>query len=185
MVFILGSFAVAYEKGSVGVNIRVDPSPRVGMTFHISSRFAIRPYVGFSMEKTTSNIRVEVGLPPFFNGERQDDTWRTNFGMGFLYYVLSNENLSVFTGLNFGYSLQNTESTFSWNKEKVKNTGDILSVGALLGLQVSVLRNLSIFGEIGLGYTYGDFSHDNRTETSIKNKRWGLSNSGVGLIFYF
>ena len=58
MLFILTSLSFSWEKGSVGLNMRVDPSPRIGMTFHISEKFAIRPYIGFSIGSEESGHRI-------------------------------------------------------------------------------------------------------------------------------
>lgn len=47
------------------------------------------------------------------------------------------------------------------------------------------MKNLSIIGEVGFGYSHGDFDHNNSVDLKSKQKRWGLINSGIGLAFYF
>ena len=62
---------------------------------------------------------------------------------------------------------------------------EIFGVNALLGLQCRLLDNLGIFGEVGLGYSSASYEHENTTEATRNTSRWGLTNSGIGLIFYF
>ena len=66
-----------------------------------------------------------------------------------------------------------------------EETGETLQANALLGLHCQVMKNLGIFGEIGFGYTYGKFDSENGVETDVNTRRWGLANSGVGIVFYF
>lgn len=80
MLFILTSLSFSWEKGSVGLNMRVDPSPRIGMTFHISEKFAIRPYIGFSIgsEESESEFQPQIDLP-VIKGKREEDFTSVNF----------------------------------------------------------------------------------------------------------
>lgn len=186
MLFILTSLSFSWEKGSVGLNMRVDPSPRIGMTFHISEKFAIRPYIGFSIgsEESESEFQPRIDLP-VIKGKREEDSTSVNFGLGFLFNFLSAQDFSLYTGLNFGYSRVNREISFSWRDGNLEETGETLQANALLGLHCQVMKNLGIFGEIGFGYTYGKFDSENGVETDVNTRRWGLANSGVGIVFYF
>ena len=65
MLIFLTSFSFSWEKASVGLNMRVSRSPRVGMTYHLSEKFALRPSIGFSIanEESETEYRPLVGMP--------------------------------------------------------------------------------------------------------------------------
>ena len=185
---VITSFSFAQEKGKFGFIMRVDPSPRIGMTYHISGKFALRPYFGFSKGTDTADVEIEPeGFPPQpeITGTREEDTTRISFGLGLLYYVYSVRDFTAYTGINFGYISENSDVSFSWRGENVKDEGELLSGNIMFGLQANIMKNLSIFGEVGFGYSHGDFNHDNNVDLESKRTRWGLTNSGIGLAFYF
>jgi hypothetical protein len=186
MLLFLTSLSLSWEKGSVGLNMRVDPSPRIGMTYHISGKFALRPYVGFSIgnEETDAEFQPERNLP-MISGTRKENSTNIHFGLGFLFYFYSAGDFSVYTGFNVGYTQVNREITFSWRDSEIKEDGDTYQVSAMLGLQGQVLKNVGIFGEVGFGYSIGKFNRRNDTENETSSQRWGLANTGVGIIFYF
>ena len=192
LVLIWGSHSFAQDmKGKVGLNMRVDPAPRIGLTFHISNRFALRPYVGFSISSTeTENEfvpRNQDGLPDprVISGERQEDSTRITAGLGLLYIFYSGRSMSVYTGANFSYTRDTVEVDVSWRDQGWKDRGEILGLNAILGLQGRLLDSLGIFGEVGIGYSGGNYEHEDRFEATRKTSRWGITNSGIGLVFYF
>jgi hypothetical protein len=188
MFFMIASLSFAQEKGKFGFIMRVDPSPRIGMTYHISSRFAVRPYFGFSKGAETSDVEIDpdrITRRPERTGTREEDTTRISFGLGLLYYVYSVRDFTAYTGINFGYISENVDVSLSWRDDNIKDKGEILSGNIMFGLQANVMNNLSIFGEVGFGYSHGDFDHDNNVDLKAKQTRWGLTNSGIGLAFYF
>lgn len=186
MLLFLTSLSLSWEKGSVGFNLRVDPSPRIGMTYHISGKFALRPYVGFSIgnEETDAEFQPERNRP-VIKGTRKEDSTNIHFGLGFLFYFYSAGDFSVYTGLNFGCTRVNKEIAFSWRDDEIKEDGETYLASVMLGLHGQVMKNLGIFGEVGFGYSFGKFNRRNDAETEISSQRWGLANTGVGIIFYF
>jgi hypothetical protein len=188
MFVVTASLSFAQEKGKFGFIMRVDPSPRIGITYHISGKFALRPYFGFSKGTETSDVVIEPErLPPRpeRTGTREEDTTRISFGLGLLYSVYSVRHFTAYTGINFGYTSENSDVSFSWRDDDVSNKGEILSGNIMFGLQANIMKNLSIFGEVGFGYSQGDFDHVNNVDLKSKQTRWGLTNSGIGLAFYF
>jgi hypothetical protein len=193
-VFLV-SFPFAQDRGDFGLNFRVDPQPRIGVSFHISSRFAVRPYIGFSFGSTEVKTEYEALVNPgIIRSEKEQDTASLNFGLGLYYYFFSRRDFNVFTGINFNYSRETLDASYSDIRplkpqpgitREEEETGEIYQTSALLGLQCRLSKNLSVFGEIGVGYTFGRVEHDNLSETTVKSTRWGLANSGIGIIFYF
>ncbi len=93
----------------------------------------------------------------------------------------------MYTGANFSYTRDTVDTEVTVRNENLswKDRGEIFGVNALLGLQCRLLDNLGIFGEVGLGYSGASYEHENAMEATRKTSRWGLTNSGIGLIFYF
>lgn len=194
--FVLtASFSFSQEKGAFGFNFRVDPQPRIGVTYHLSEKFALRPYIGLSFGSVTSESEFEpldgIGL---VIDETEEESTNLIFGLGLFYYFYSKRDFSLYTGINFNYTRETVEVSFSSSRPlrpipeieiDEDSTGDIYQTSALLGVQCKLMKNLAIFGEIGFGYTYGKFERENRMELNTESKRWGLANSGIGLIFYF
>jgi hypothetical protein len=115
-----------------------------------------------------------------------DDFTRFTLGMALLYTVYANKDLSIYTGIDFSYSKETLDTSVSWLDETYKESGEITETSLLLGLQVNVMKNLALFGEVGFGYSHGEFIRDDSDRTLTRNlKTWGIINSGVGLIFYF
>ena len=110
---------------------------------------------------------------------------KPHFGLGFLFYFYSGRDLSAYTGLNVGYTRANKEISFSWRDDEIKEDGETYLASVMLGLQGHVMKNLGIFGEVGFGYTFGKFNRRNNAEINTDSQRWGLANTGVGIIFYF
>jgi hypothetical protein len=190
---VSGSLAHAQDamQGKVGINMRVDPAPRIGITYHIANHFALRPYVGFSVSSTEAENefvpRNQQGLPDprVFSGDRREDSTRFTAGLGLLYTFYTGRSLSVYTGANFAYARDTVEVEVSWRDRGWKDRGELFGVNALLGLQGRLLENLGIFGEVGFGYSGGSYEHDDQLEATRRTDRWGLTNSGIGLVFYF
>ncbi|MEA2005398.1 MAG: hypothetical protein U9O50_03965 [Acidobacteriota bacterium] len=185
-ICLVTSFSLAQEKGKFGITMRADPSPQIGMIYHISRKFALRPHIGFTIgkEKTESEFRPLVDQQVIKRTMEEDST-RASFGFGLLFYFYSVKDFSIYSGLNFSYTRETTESSSSWSKSKWETSGDIIQTNALFGLQCKIMEHLEIFGEVGFGYVSGRFDYDNYTESTQKIRKWGLTNSGVGIVFYF
>jgi len=187
-LILLASFSFSQEKGAFGLNFRVDPQPRIGMTYHFSKQFALRPYIGFSWGSTESEGEiVPLDDLPAFRGNREEDTSYLSFGLGFLFYFYSRRDISAYTGINFNYTHETSDSSITRPLRQIEEDvkGDVYQTTAILGLQCRLLKNLAIFGEAGFGYSYGKHKRENRLDVTTTSTRWGLANSGIGLVFYF
>jgi hypothetical protein len=185
---LLASFSFSQEKGAFGLNFRVDPQPRIGMIYHFSKQFALRPYIGFSWGSTDSKGEIQpLDDQPAFRGEREEEMSSLHFGLGFLFYFYSQRDFSAYAGINFNYGRETGDTSISRpvrrSEEEVK--GNVYQTTALFGLQCRLMKNLTIFGEFGFGYIYGEQKRENRLDVTTKSRKWGLANSGIGLTFYF
>ncbi len=81
-ILVSGTLTMAQEQGKVGIIMRVDPAPRIGLTYHLSKAFALRPYVGFSMSSQEAENEFiplnQEGLPDprVITSERKEDSTR-------------------------------------------------------------------------------------------------------------
>lgn len=171
---------------SFGLNMRVDPSPRVGMTFHVASKLASRPFIGFSQRETEADTEFRLRPEaPLRTGTREENSTELSFGISLLYFLQQRSNFSIYTSPSFGYSNENTDVKLSWREEDTEISRNIYHLSLLLGTQFNLSNNFSLFGEIGFGYSASDGKSDNNRETTADSKRWGLINTGIGIIFYF
>ncbi len=181
----------AQDSGGFGLLMRVDPSPRVGATFSLGRAFVVRPYVGFSRE--TVDAERERRFPPLndqqnFVPPRQETEEERTFvtaGLGVFFVAHRAGDFFVFSGLNFGYGRSTGETNamprdLSWDE-----SSETLQSSAVLGVEGRLSSHLALFGEVGFGYTWSKYKRDNGVDAKVTSHRWGLANSGVGLIFYF
>ena len=187
------SIASAQEIRKLGINLRVDPSPRIGITYHIIDKFVLRPYIGFSwgseelkLEYESPYVDKDLGGDNEYTDSTEANFTRLTLGIGLFYYIYSYEDLSIYTGIDLNYSKETIDTSVSWLDETYKETGKIIETSLILGLQVDVLKNLALFGEVGFGYSHEEYVQDEYDRIRTRNlKTWGINNSGVGLIFYF
>ena len=124
--------------------------------------------------------------PIMLTGERTEDTTRITAGLGLHYYFYASRSVSIYSGADFSYTRDTVDVELSLeNRGGWKNKGEIFGASAVLGLQCRLLDNLGIYGEVGLGYSSSHYEHEDGIEATLESRRWGLANSGIGLIFYF
>lgn len=186
LVFI-AALAAAQEARKLGLNLRIDPAPRIGLSYHISGRLALRPSIGFVQTSVEADSEAEARLP----GEprkvkTEKNATHLSFGLGLHYYVLKAENFSVYSGLNVNYARNTSDLSVDKKKDIERNgSGNIWQGSAVLGVQTPLNEHFSLFGEVGFGCTYQTFERKAKAKTDGTSKSWGLANSGIGLIFYF
>lgn len=184
--FTLSSLILAKEQSNIGLIMRINPSAQIGIIYHFTPAFSLRPYIGFSQ----SNEKAEDEYKPLRNTttskrSREVDSTRIIFGLGFLYYFYSVKDLSIYSVLDFGYIRETINGSETWLDREWDSSGEHVQLDLLLGLQCQLVKHLSVFGEVGFGYSIRRYESDNYLESSRRIKRWGMANSGVGIIFYF
>jgi opacity protein-like surface antigen len=186
-ILTCAALAAPQETGRLGLNLRVEPAPRIGLTWHVSGRLALRPSIGFVQTSIETATESEVSIPENPRRvESEEETTAIGFGLGIHYYVYKVAAFSIYTGLNVNY----TRETADLSVERLRDldrqdSGDVWQGSAVLGVQTRLNEHFSLFGEAGFGYTYGTLEREGRARTDATTRRWGLANSGVGLIFYF
>lgn len=200
LLMALAPTCLAQTRSQFGFNFSVNPassSPNstIGVTYHMTDRFAVRPLVRFDRKRFKEVAAVAV-VSSFSFGSTQSSTqeefdadvkqssWAA--GVGLLCYVSRSENLSTYVSGSFEYSHVKSEWTlpslpFGMDVfSSFRNyTGSGKSVTGSFGLQYAVAKKFSVFGEVGVRYGTVDRSAATRDYSDL-----GSINSGLGLIFY-
>jgi opacity protein-like surface antigen len=129
----------------------------------------------------------EVGIPEQpRRTESDEETTALSFGLGIHYYVYRADVFSVYSGVNVNYARETSDLSVERLRDlDRKDRGDVWQGSAVLGVQTRLNGHFSLFGEAGFGYTHGTFEREGQAKTDATTRRWGLANSGIGLIFYF
>lgn len=176
-LLISASVAHAQEKGQVGISMGFPAT--IGVVWHPSKRIGIRPE--FSVSKSSIEQTVTIG------GVGVDGSAFTyGIGVSALLYVGQWDSLRAYICPRLSYnkaSSTNTPSTSSITASKNSTSGPSL-VGSF-GVQYSLHRKFSVFGEAGFGYTSQTSTFTaGTTRSELDNDTWS-SRAGVGVVFYF
>jgi hypothetical protein len=146
-VFLTAFFLVAnplnaQEKGKLGLTL-----PGIGVIWHVTKDFAIRPNLGFSWFSTTAG-----------NGSQYaSDSDGSSFtaSVAGLFYLHSVGDLNFYLCPRYSYRRYTTDQTSVSPSQTMSytttNTGN--GIAGLWGLEYALTKRLTVFGEIGLGYT--------------------------------
>ena len=172
--------AAAQEAGKIGVTMGFPAS--VGVIWHASEKFAVRPEFTFSHSSLESSI-----------GET--DSTAVGVGLSALFYTKKWDNAAMYFAPRFAWTHSSAESRTDFDDftrvllpepidtERESSANAYLYSGSV-GAQGWIGRRFSVFGEVGFAYTTGSSESDSflSNETSVK----GFSlRSGVGAVLYF
>jgi hypothetical protein len=169
--------AYAQDKGDVGLTMGYPNA--IGVIYHVSDRFAIRPEITFS----TSSGKNESPL-----STTEGDTVSVGVGVSGIFYLRQWDKLRTYVCPRYTYNHgENTTTStlinplFDDNESTI--TSNAHSFVGTFGAQFSVHERFSIFGEVGAAYSH------QRTRSEVSGIR-GSSNqfatrTGAGVIFYF
>jgi len=178
--------AEAQEKGQAGLVIGYPAS--AGVVWHLSERVAVRPDVTFAR---SSNEQTNVAVGPFTSPSASSgDSWQVTAGLSALFYVHRRDALRTYVSPRFAYSRTSSTSTntiaspFGGTSRFESAIAQYSAVGSF-GVQYSLGRTFSIFGEIGAAYTQSE-SSSGLTVTRIEGTTRSVNTrSGVGVVLYF
>ncbi len=159
---------LAQEKGKTGIAIAYPTT--VGLLWHGSNNFALRPEFSFS-RSTIDNLAPSTS-----------SSTSNGFAMGLsaLFYLHRWDNLSAYITPRFAY-IRNTQTG---STTPSTSTNLQYTYSGSFGLQYALSRRISITGELGYALADLDFkggagTFQSRAEGLAQNIR-----SGVGLVFY-
>ncbi len=181
---LLAGTARAQEKGQTGITFGYPES--IGILWHPSASFAVRPDFFFSSES------VDNSSPNLRTATLDANT--VGVGVTALFYVHTWDKLRAYVAPRFGYSRQHSRSqSTSTNGATAASdgTGHGYSVRGSVGVQYSLSRRFGVYAETGIDYlhTTGD---DNSTytsppfaNTSSRTDRVWDTRAGLGAVVYF
>jgi len=193
LVFTASVFGFAGEKENVGLLFKTGAASNVGAVFQLSERFSLRTTLGFS----TQDAAVET--TSLFQGSYTQEMKNYTAALGLFYHFREKEKLSLYSGLEFGYSHTVVDSSdkISYQiidgvvifdpvatQERDKRHGYTGNV--ILGVKYRLGKRFAIFGEIGLGFEKSE-ANNKSDGISIYNAEytdWNLKRSGIGIIFF-
>lgn len=172
------------DKGKIGIGFKAGSSSSVGITWHFTQRFAVRPSFGYSRSRYIYEDMVIT------YGERQPVTSSISANLAFLCYAIRRGALSTYLAPYIGYSRSTSWSYsagYDYGTAVFENVLQTYSTGGILGLQYSIVPRVSLFGEMGFGYSHtaATGGAPNAVTAHYKVNNWTLSNAGVGVIIYF
>jgi opacity protein-like surface antigen len=176
LALIIPGIALAQKKGQFGFNLSVNSGSAIGVTYHLSDRFALRPSLSYTRTTFETTTTYYDG---FRYVERKVEQTDKTYGGGLegLLYFPSSNDFTMYLGAGISYLKTERAVPDDFLFSPDFKTGNI-SLDGSLGLQYALSKNLSVYGEIGFNYIDGDDDAD----FSVS----GLStrNSGIGIILY-
>jgi hypothetical protein len=164
-----------------GLDFAVDGGARVGATLKVTPRLALRPSLVFQrLDAENAPLLYEATVE--YPIEKTHDV---TLGAGFaaLFDLAVGKEVTPYVGLRFTYwRLGRPYQTLVAN-EIVTRNGSLRQTDTVLlfGLRYAVSRRLWIYGEAGLGYSFGErFGFGGH---KLRAVTWGTDNAGLGAVF--
>jgi Outer membrane protein beta-barrel domain len=169
--------AFAQEKGALGVVMGYPTS--IGLIYHVSDRFALRPEVTFAVVGTESDTDFSSS---------EGDTWSLGFAISGNFYVGQWDKLRSYVNARYSYSHAETTTSTTLLPPLSENNEATLTSNAhgffgMFGAEYSLHDRFSVFGEVGLGYTR-QRSESEATGGKSTGHQFG-PRTAVGVTFYF
>jgi hypothetical protein len=174
--------AGAAEKGAIGIDVEAGVRRLIGVTWHPSTRLALRPGVFFQnaqAENTPTLLDPSVEAPVY---ETEDTIFGGRLELDYL--LRERRRVTPYVGVTASYSHLNTPYPVNDNSNVIFRTGNLdgWSAGALFGAQYALSEAFQVYGHVGLSYSATErFTLNGRR---LKSHTWTTSTSAIGLVFY-
>ncbi len=180
--------AQAQDKGQLGINASIGEGSRdVGVTYHVSGRFALRPSFRYTTtEDETAFVldsRCGEGGPrepgcliPIPQAEIETTEW--GLGLSVLYYMGRKDSLSTYLAASGHYGKATAEvGRVPGGGARGEQTTDGWTWGGTLGAQYSVAKRFGLFAEVGVRYA-------NRESRFNESSVFTTVGASMGAVFY-
>jgi hypothetical protein len=171
--------AGAQEGGQVGVVMGYPAS--AGVVWHASDRIAIRPEVNFSYSSGDSSTTTG-------NLATASSASTVGVGVSGLFYLAGKADLWMYISPKFTYGRNNSSTESAPGSSRSENTSNTYSVAGSFGAQYALGKRFSVFGEVGLVYSWQTSSYSSTTANVIGTDSTANSvgtRTAVGVIVYF
>jgi hypothetical protein len=178
LILLLPSVTSALEAW--GLDFAVGDNARLGATLKLTHRLAIRPSLLFNRadyESAPTLYEVTLDYPV-------EKAHEVSLGTGadILFDIARPRDVTPYVGLGFTYWRLGRPYQTLAGEEIVLRNGNLAQTDtvAVLGLRLTVGRRLWVYGEAGLGYSYGErFGFGGRR---LRATSWGTHNAGLGAV---
>ena len=137
LVFLLPALLVpltpitAQEPGKLGINLRVQNTPQLGLDWRVSSKVTLRPELSFSWQKTEGLF-----------GDQELTQYAV--GLDVLVRAATWDRVTSYWGIGGSVGAVTGPSSLA---------GDAWAARLLLGARIKVVDRVSVFGEVGIEYS--------------------------------
>jgi hypothetical protein len=146
--------------------------PTIGAIWHITDNVAFLP--GFSFGHNWGSSRSAL----IDNGTSKNNSLSINSSLRF--YVYEMKGLRLYVSPKYSYNWNNSDSNLPTTSSKSSRYAH--SIDGSWGLQYAISRRVSIWGDVGVGYSHSSISSN---PSSVETKSNAVSTVGSwGLIFY-
>jgi lipopolysaccharide assembly outer membrane protein LptD (OstA) len=187
LLVLAGSNAIAQERGQVGLTMGYPTA--IGVVWHATDRVGVKGEFNFALG--SSEIDPNLLLP-----ERETHTDSIGLGIAGQFYFSRNDNVSTYVSPRFAYAKITSELDapdfgiilpVPLPSLDVRTESSSYSFAGSFGAQYSPNRRFSVFGELGLDYSWQDIESSGSSVFSLartESSTFGVR-SAVGIIFYF
>ncbi len=178
LVLSLPSVASAIE--ALGLDFAVADGARIGATLKLTPRLAVRPSLIFNRADYESAAALSAVTLAYPIEKVHEISLGT--GLAVLFDLARGRDVTPYVSLGFTYyRLGRPYQTLDGNEIVLRN-GSLQQTDtvAVFGLRYTIGRRIWIYGEAGLGYSYGErFGFGGRR---LRTTTWGTSNAGLGAV---
>ena len=169
--------ALAQDKGDAGLTMGYPGA--IGVIYHVTDRFAIRPEITFAISNGKSESPVST---------TEGDTATIGVGVSGIFYLKHADKLRTYICPRYAYTHSDSTTTSSilgpvFDDGETTTTNDAHAVVGTFGAQYALHERFSIFGEVGAGFTHTRSQSDLGGLSSSSNQF--ATRTGAGVIFYF
>ena len=194
LITLTSTAARAQEPGRIGIAMGYPAS--VGVVWHVSDRFALRPELSLSQVSSTSTSVVTTVLGSSVTStttQSSTDQWQLGVGASALVYLQRWDALRTYVSPRFAYTRGTVDGTIgsvnsagqpATSPTTTTFTQNTYFVSGSFGAQYALGMRFAVFGELGLGWSHNSTESDQAGAGNTDGHTIG-TRSGAGVIVYF
>lgn len=183
---ITAGTASAQDEPRVGVAMGYPAS--IGIVCRVTDRFAVRPEISAtstSSDLTATSAVTIGGTTTTSSTLNTNDNWQLLAGVSALFYVSKHDGLRTYVSPRWAYTRVSSSSGSPGSTST--SIGNVQFVSGSFGAQYALGTRFSVFGEVGVGYSYTTNTPTSPLSTLATSSATHTvgTRSGAGVILYF